>query len=72
MEETGMILVNALLLIIVFSLVLTLIFKSISAHLAIKRMEYLVYKPLFPFELPPSDPYRIDLQYKRSLVDGES
>jgi hypothetical protein len=70
MEDIVFVAINIIALISVFIVTIMLIFKSTQSHIRLKHVEYLVYKPLFPFELPKQDPFRIASNYKRDLLTG--
>lgn len=52
---------NVLFLIVSFILIVVLLFKYSSLYLSVTELNYLVYKPLFPFELKQDDPFHIDM-----------
>ena len=63
--------INTLLLIILFSVFMYINIKNNYLNNEVSNIEYIIFKPLFPFELKSNDPFKVSI-YHRDLVNGEA
>ena len=63
--------INTILLVILFSIFIYIIVKNNYLNNEVSNLEYLIFKPMFPFELKSDDPFKISI-YHRNLVNGEA
>lgn len=72
MDDNYLFFFNVIALIVLFILFIILIFKNIRMQTAVANLDYVVFKPLFPFELKNDDPYKITMHHKEEGgVDAE-
>jgi len=63
--------VNTLLLIVLFSVLIYIIIKNNYLNNEVSNLEYLIFKPIFPFELKSNDPLKVSI-FHRDLVNAEA
>jgi hypothetical protein len=63
--------INTLLLVILFSVFIYIIIKNNYLNNEVSNLEYIIFKPLFPFELKSDDPFKVSI-YHRDLVNAET
>lgn len=63
--------INTLLLVILFSVFLYITIKNNYLNNEVSNLEYMIFKPMFPFELKTDDPFKISI-FHRDLVKAEA
>lgn len=61
---------NYILLLVIFMLLIIIFIRLSDIRMKYNDINYYVYKPLFPYEMPYNDNYKINMDYKKLIQNN--
>lgn len=70
--DSLLVFINTVGVCILCAMLVTLVIKNADAKIQLSQVQYLVNKPLFPYEMSKTDPLSVTMYHKRTLQEMSS